>query len=122
MARTMMRKLFQLPIPEKCMSIHMIEAVRFNGAGDRVEEVRWGRAKPKDDGSIGWEHKTSEQDVSLVVDALHFGDEVATAFSVDGKIVRGPSIALVIYEHGIEGIGIAESEVSGRTLADLPRF
>lgn len=104
------------------MSIHMIEAVRFNVEGDRVEEVRWGRAKPQDDGSIGWEHKTAQQDVSLVVDALHFGDEVATAFSVDGKIVRGPSIALVIYEHGIEGIGIAERDTSGRTLADLPRF
>lgn len=118
----MKQKSIRLSIPEKCMSIHMIEAVRFNVAGDRVEEVRWGRAKPKDDGSIGWEHKTSEQDVSLVVDALHFGDEVATAFAVEGKIVRGPNIALVIHEHGIEGIGIAGHDASGRTLADLPRF
>jgi hypothetical protein len=118
----MKQKIIRLSIPEKCMSIHMIEAVRFNVAGDRVEEVRWGRAKPKDDGSIGWEHKTSEQDVSLVVDALHFGDEVATAFSIDGKIVRGPNIALVIYEHGIEGIGITGQDAPDRTLADLPRF
>lgn len=104
------------------MSIHIIEAVRFNPAGDRVEEVRWGRAKPHSDGSVSWEHKTAEQDVSLVVDALHFGDEVATAFPVDGKIVRGPSIGLVIYEHGIEGIDIVDHSGSGRTLADLPRF
>jgi hypothetical protein len=57
-----------------------------------------------------------------VVDALHFGDEVATAFSIDGKIVRGPNIALVIYEHGIEGIGITGQDAPDRTLADLPRF
>lgn len=118
----MKRKFIRLPISEKSMSIHMIEAVRFNVAGDRVEEVRWGRAKPQDDGSIGWEHKTAEQDVSLVVDALHFGDEVATAFSVGGKIVRGPSIGLVMYEHGIEGIDIVDRSGSGRTLADLPKF
>jgi hypothetical protein len=104
------------------MSIHMIEAVRFNAAGDRVEEVRWGRAKRKEDGSLGWEAKISEQEVSLVVDALHFGDEVATVFSIDGQIVQGPKIQLVLHEHGIEGIDIVDHDKAGRTLADLPRF
>lgn len=104
------------------MSIHMIEAVRLNSAGDRVEEVRWGRAKPKNDGSVEWETKTAEQDVSLVVDALHFGDEVRIADLIGGKIVPGAKIELVIYEYGIEEIDIVDQGVSRRTLADLPRF
>ncbi len=104
------------------MSVHMIEAVRFNAAGDRVEQVRWGRAIRKSDGSPGWHAETVEQDVNLVIDALHFGDEVATAFQVGGEMVLGPRIRLILYEHGIEGIDTIDHNVPGRTLMDLPRF
>jgi hypothetical protein len=107
---------------EKSMSVHLIEAVRFNEAGNRIEMVRWGRGRRKGDGSPGWEAVTLEQDVSLVVDALHFGDEVATAFKVGDELVLGPRIHIVIPEHGIEDIDTIDHDVPGRTLADLPRF
>ncbi len=104
------------------MSVHLIEAVRFNEAGDKVEMVRWGRGHRKGDGSPGWEAVTLEQEVSLVVDALHFGDEVATAFKVGNEMVLGPRVHIVIPEHGIEDIDTIDHDVPGRTLADLPRF
>lgn len=104
------------------MSVHMIEAVRFNAAGDRIEQVRWGRAARNADGSPGWHAHTVEQDVNLVIDALHFGDEVATAFKVGNEMVLGPRIRLIQYEHGIEGIDTIDHNVPGRTLLDLPRF
>ncbi|GGI17808.1 hypothetical protein [Oxalicibacterium faecigallinarum] len=103
-------------------SVHLIEAVRFNEAGDRVEMVRWGRGHRKGNGSPGWEAVMVEQDVNLVVDALHFGDEVATAFKVGGEIVLGPRVHVVIHQHGIEDIDTIDHDVPGRTLADLPRF
>ncbi len=104
------------------MSVHLIEAVRFNDAGDRVEMVRWGRGHRKGDGSPGWDAVTAEQDVNLVVDALHFGDEVATAFKVGSDMVLGPRVHIVIHQHGIEDIDTIDHDVPGRTLADLPRF
>ena len=42
------------------MSVHLIEAVRFNEAGDRVEMVKMGRGHRKGDGSPGWEAVTTE--------------------------------------------------------------
>ncbi|MBF8177644.1 MAG: hypothetical protein K2Y13_10265 [Burkholderiaceae bacterium] len=107
---------------ETSMSVHLIEAVRFNEAGDRVEMVKMGRGHRKGDGSPGWEAVTAEHDVSLVVDALHFGDEVATAFRVGNEMVLGPRVHIVIHEHGIEDIDTIDHDVPGRTLADLPRF
>ena len=104
------------------MSVHLIEAVRFNEAGDRVEMVKMGGGHRKGDGSPGWEAVTTEHDVSLVVDALHFGDEVATAFKVGNEMVLGPRVHIVIHEHGIEDIDTIDHDVPGRTLADLPRF
>jgi hypothetical protein len=106
---------------EKSMSVHLIEAVRMNEAG-RVEMVRWGRGRRKADGSAGWELAAVEQEVSLVVDALHFGDEVATAFVVGSDLVLGPRVHIVIPQHGIEDIDTIDRNVPGRTLADLPRF
>lgn len=84
--------------------------------------VRWGRGQRKGNGSPGWEAVTVEQDVSLVVDALHFGDEVATAFKVGDEMVLGPRVHIVIHQHGIEDIDTIDHDVPGRTLADLPRF
>lgn len=104
------------------MSVHLIEAVRFNEAGNRVEMVRWGRGRRKGNGSPGWEAVMQEQDVNLVVDALHFGDEVAIAFKAGNEIVLGPRVHIVIHEHGIEDIDTIDHDVPGRTLADLPRF
>lgn len=104
------------------MSVYLIEAVRFNDAGDHVEMVRWGRGHRKNDGSPGWEAVTTEQEVSLVVDALHFGDEVATAFMVGNDLVLGPRIHIVIHQHGIEDIDTIDHNVPGRRLVDLPRF
>jgi hypothetical protein len=104
------------------MSVHLIEAVRFNESGDRVEMVRWGRGQRKNNGSPGWDVVTAEQDVSLVIDALHFGDEVATAFVVGGELMPGPRIHIVVHQHGIEDIDTIDHDVPGRRLADLPRF
>tara|TARA_R110001599_G_scaffold64023_3_gene178664 strand:- start:240371 stop:240685 length:315 start_codon:yes stop_codon:yes gene_type:complete len=104
------------------MSVHLIEAVRFNLAGDRVEMVRWGRGHRKGDGSPGWEAVMVEQEVTLVVDALHFGEEVATAFRVGDELVLGPHVHVVVPQHGIEEIDTIDHDVPGRTLADLPRF
>jgi hypothetical protein len=103
------------------MSVHLIEAVRLNEAG-KVEMVRWGRARRKANGSAGWELAPVEQDVSMVVDALHFGDEVATAFMVGNDLVLGPRVHIVIPEHGIEDIDTVDRNVPGRSLTDLPRF
>jgi len=55
------------------MAVHLIEAVRFDKTGERVEMVRWGKGHRKGEGSPGWEAVMVEQEVSLVVDALHFG-------------------------------------------------
>lgn len=104
------------------MAVHLIEAVRFNDAGDKVEMVRWGRGRRKGNGSPGWEAVTIEQDVNLVVDALHFGDEVATAFKVGDEMVLGPRVHIVVHQHGIEDIDTIDHNVPGRSLADLPRF
>ncbi|MFC5474289.1 hypothetical protein [Paraherbaspirillum soli] len=104
------------------MSTHVIEAVRFNAAGDRVEQVRWGRVIPTNGGPLAWDAKTSEQDVSLVVDALNFGDEVLTVFAVGPGTVLGPRVQVVIHEHGVEGIATVGHDMPGRTLSDLPRF
>lgn len=103
------------------MSVHLIEAVRLNEAG-RVERVRWGRARRKGNGSAGWELAAIEQDVGMVVDALHFGDEVATAFMVGNDLVLGPRVHIVIPQHGIEDIDTVDRNVPGRSLADLPQF
>lgn len=103
------------------MSVHMIVAVRFNTAGDRVEQVRWGRAKRDSEGSAGWHADVVDQDVNLVIDALHFGDEVATAFTVGNDTLLGPRIRLT-HSHGIEGIDTIDHNVAGRALTDLPRF
>ncbi|WP_293775462.1 hypothetical protein [uncultured Oxalicibacterium sp.] len=104
------------------MSVYLIEAVRFNATGDRVEMVRWGRGHRKGNGSPGWEATMVEQDVSLVVDALHFGDEVATAFKAGEELVLGPRVHIVCHEHGIEDIDTIDHDVPGRMLSDLPRF
>ena len=106
---------------ESSMSVHMIVAVRFNAAGDRIEQVRWGRATRDAEGSPGWHAQLADQDVNLVIDALHFGDEVATAFKVGNEMLLGPRIRLV-HDHGIEGIDTIDHNVPGRSLADLPRF
>jgi hypothetical protein len=103
------------------MSVHMIVAVRFNTAGDQVEQVRWGRAARDAEGAPGWHAELAEQDVSLVIDALHFGDEVATAFRVGNEMLLGPRIRLT-HQHGIEGIDTIDHNVPGRSLMDLPRF
>ena len=103
------------------MSIHLIEAVRLDHAG-KVEKVRWGRGRRKGNGSAGWELAAVEQDVDMVVDALHFGDEVATAFMVGSDLVLGPRVHLVVPQHGIEEIDTLDRDVPGRSLTDLPRF
>ena len=103
------------------MSVHMIVAVRFDANGERVEQVRWGRGVRNAEGAAGWHAETLDQDVNLVIDALHFGDEVATAFQVGNELLLGPRIRL-IHEHGIEGIDTIDHNVPGRTLTDLPRF
>ena len=87
--------------------------IAFCVEGDRVEGCA-GDGQAAGDGSSAGSTRRPEQDVSLVVDARCTSATVATAFPWMARL-GGFGIALVIYEHGIEGIGIAERDTSGRT-------
>jgi hypothetical protein len=104
------------------MSLFVIEAVRFDAKGDRVEKVRWGRIKGREVGPPGWATEPDVADVIEVVDALNAGDEVLTIFSADGQIVVGPQVHVVTYEPGFEGIETVAQDMPNRTLRDMPTF
>lgn len=104
------------------MALFLIDAVKFNAKGDRVEQVRWGKVKGGEVGPPVWAAEPSVVDVKMVIDAIDAGDEVLTIFHIGGEIVMGPQVQVVIYDHGVEGIELTNQETPSQTLQDLPKI
>lgn len=105
------------------MAFYVIEAVRFDSTGERIEKVRWGKIKDGDLHPLTWAFDPEEDEVVSVVEALHAGDDVCTAFPVPGGTVLGPHVKMTVYPDGVEGIETLDQDHHpGRTLYDLPTF
>ncbi|HTD03279.1 hypothetical protein [Undibacterium sp.] len=104
------------------MALFFIEAVRFDGSGERVEKVRWGKSKGGEVTPPAFVSDPEDADISKVVEAIENGDEVITKFRVKDSTVMGPSVKVVANDDGTQGITTAAYDVPGFELGDLPRF
>ncbi|GGC74292.1 hypothetical protein [Undibacterium terreum] len=104
------------------MALFFVEAVKFDGSGERVEKVRWGKSKGGEITPPAFVADPEDADVSKVVEAIENGDEVITKFHVKDSIVMGPLIKVVTNDDGTPGITTAAYEQPGFELNNLPTF
>jgi hypothetical protein len=104
------------------MALFFVEAVQFDGSGQKVEKVRWGKSKGGEITPPAFVAEPRDASVDEVIDVIANGDEVITKFNIAGEVVMGPLVQVATHADGSKGITTAVHDVPGRTLADLPRF
>ncbi|MFZ6642239.1 hypothetical protein ACO0LL_21130 [Undibacterium sp. TC4M20W] len=104
------------------MALFFIEAVRFDGSGQRVAKVRWGKSKGGQVMPPAMVDDPQEADVQTVLDTIANGDEVLPKFHGENGIILGPKVVGIHYEDGASGLSTASDDTPGHSLNDLPSF
>ncbi|UXH76085.1 hypothetical protein [Roseateles amylovorans] len=99
----------------------VVSKVRLDADG-QVSAVLWGEVDAASGHDVGARVQASAAEV---VDAIHDGATVAAAFvSGDAHARHPPERTFVVIQHpdGMEGLRLADAEVPGRCLTDIPRL